>query len=158
MRPLQVLARMAQEEYARKHPDIPTGWLPNQKFKQSTANEVTKAVITFIRLSGGQAERISVTGRRVDQRHVVTDALGFKRQIGSVKWIKSSMQVGTADISATIRGRSVKIEVKVGKDRQSEKQKEYQRQVEQAGGVYLIVRSFDEFYEWWKNNDRNGND
>ncbi len=55
---------------------------------------------------------------------------------------------GTADISATINGRSVKIEIKM-KDKQSEVQREYQRRIEAAGGVYLIVRSFAEFMTWY---------
>ncbi|HJY63731.1 MAG TPA: hypothetical protein VJ455_06205 [Ignavibacteria bacterium] len=59
------------------------------------------------------------------------------------------MQPGTADISATIAGRSVKIEVKIGRDKQSQKQKEYQRQVEASGGLYFIAKSFDQFFTWY---------
>jgi hypothetical protein len=43
----------------------------------------------------------------------------------------------------------VKIEVKIGKDRQSEAQKKYQEDIERAGGVYLIARDFDSFVEWF---------
>jgi hypothetical protein len=43
----------------------------------------------------------------------------------------------------------VKIEVKVGKDRQSDAQKRYQESIERAGGVYLIARDFDSFVEWF---------
>ncbi len=39
----------------------------------------------------------------------------------------------------------VAIEVKIGKDRQSDSQKEYQRKVEKAGGIYIIIGTFDEF-------------
>jgi hypothetical protein len=55
---------------------------------------------------------------------------------------------GSADISATIRGRSVKIEVKQ-KDKQSEVQKQYQQSIEKAGGVYKIFRNFDDFIIWY---------
>jgi hypothetical protein len=55
---------------------------------------------------------------------------------------------GSADISATIRGRSVKIEVKQ-KDKQSEVQKQYQQSIEKAGGVYMIFRNFDDFIIWY---------
>jgi hypothetical protein len=41
----------------------------------------------------------------------------------------------------------VAIEVKIGKDRQSEAQKNYQAMIEKAGGIYWIVKSFDDFYE-----------
>jgi len=65
------------------------------------------------------------------------------------KWTPGQGTKGTADISATIRGRSVKIEVKYGKDRQSDDQKRYQQQIETAGGIYIIVRNMDEFIEWF---------
>jgi hypothetical protein len=59
------------------------------------------------------------------------------------------MTVGTADISATIRGRSVKIEVKIGRDRQSDAQKRYQASIEAAGGIYYIARNIDDFMQWY---------
>jgi hypothetical protein len=65
------------------------------------------------------------------------------------KWTPGQSTKGTADISATIRGRSVKIEIKYGHDRQSQVQKEYQASIERAGGVYIIVRDFDSFMVWY---------
>ena len=56
---------------------------------------------------------------------------------------------GSADISATIAGRSVKIEVKIGLDRQSEAQRRYQATVERAGGLYFIAKDFTSFIEWY---------
>jgi hypothetical protein len=58
------------------------------------------------------------------------------------------MQKGSADISATINGRSVKIEIKM-QDKQSEAQRKYQEQVELAGGKYWLVRSFDQFLTYY---------
>ena len=69
--------------------------------------------------------------------------------IGSLTWRKGGSTVGSADISATIKGRSVKIEVKIGKDRQSEAQKAYQREVEAAGGLYYIAHDFTSFVKWY---------
>jgi hypothetical protein len=71
--------------------------------------------------------------------------------VGKGKWTKSTSTSGSADISATIKGRSVKIEIKYGKDIQSDAQKKYQESIERAGGIYLIVRNFDEFIIWWEN-------
>jgi hypothetical protein len=59
------------------------------------------------------------------------------------------MQNGTADISATILGRSVKVEIKIGNDRQSEAQKNYQISIENAKGYYLIVKNFSDFFTWF---------
>jgi hypothetical protein len=148
-RPISILNDMIHKAECEKYPMIRPELLRCNSIKASKANDLTKAVIKYIQLMGGQAERISVTGRRIDQRRVVTDCMGGQREIGAVKWIKSSMQKGSADISAVIHGRSVKIEIKVGRDRQSGAQKIYQDQVERAGGTYLIVGTFDEFYEWY---------
>lgn len=100
------------------------------------ANALTRQIIRFIQSRGGQAERIAVTG--------------LLRKFGNgYKWTRTNMTVGTADISATIQGRSVKIEVKIGTDRQSDEQKRYQKQVEDAGGIYYIARTFEEFLKWY---------
>ena len=149
MKPLSTLNAMIHADMVRRYPEIPERLLPNKPIKATKANDLTKAIIKFIQLSGGQAERISVTGRRVDLRRTFTDVLGNQRQIGSVRWIKSSMQKGSADISATIAGQSVKIEIKVGRDRIRPEQESYKQQVEKAGGIYLLIHTFDEFYQWY---------
>ena len=133
-----------------KYPSIPAECLAPITHTDKTANGLTKAIIAFIQLNGGQSERINTMGRPIDRRKVYTDTVGLTRTIGSVEWIPGTGTRGSADISATINGKSVKIEVKIGADRQSEAQKEYQRNIEQAGGVYFIARCFDEFVEWYK--------
>lgn len=107
------------------------------------SNYLTKKIIEHIRRNCGQAERINNISRKVKGRY-----------------IKSNMERGTADISATIPiivnkklfGLSVKIEVKIGKDRQSVYQKAYQHTIEKTGGVYYIARDLKSFYEWYKLN------
>jgi hypothetical protein len=84
-------------------------------------------------------------GRPIDNRKQVTDVIGRTKTIGSMTWGKSTATKGSADISATIQGRSVKIEVKIGKDRQSEDQKVYQANIEKSGGQYWIAKNFDDF-------------
>lgn len=102
----------------------------------NAANALTRQIIRFIQSRGGQAERIAVTG--------------LLRKFGNgYKWTRTNMTVGTADISATIQGRSVKIEVKIGTDRQSDEQKRYKKQVEDAGGIYYIASTFEEFLKWY---------
>lgn len=128
--------------YLRKieaHPNVPKYAVPTPKYTDKTANGLTRCIIDFLKYSGCQAERISNTGRVLKQPH-------------GIKWIPGTGTKGSADISATIKGRSVKIEVKIGRDRQSDAQKEYQAVVERAGGVYYIARSWDEFIGWYKQN------
>lgn len=143
------LEAIANDEAREKFPEIPAEWLAPRKYSDKTANGLAKCIIDFIRLRGGQAERISNTGRIVDNRKTFKDVTGRSRTIGSTKWIPGAGTNGTADISATINGISVKVEVKIGRDRQSEAQKQYQRDIERAGGVYLIAKSFAEFERWF---------
>ena len=117
--PIQILNEMNQAHLRNKYPDIPPDLLYCKPMKANSANELTKAVIKFIRLSGGQAERISVTGRIINTRKTYTDILGHRKTIGSVKYISSAMKRSSADIYATIQGKSVKIEIKWGHDLQS---------------------------------------
>jgi hypothetical protein len=117
-------------------------------YSDKTANGLTRCIIDFINYSGGQAERISVTGRYIDNSKIVTDVIGRQRKIGSGQWIKSSMTKGSADVASIIPGgKTVKWEIKIGKDKQSEHQKNYQQSVERAGGYYFSVSSWDDFLD-----------
>jgi hypothetical protein len=133
-------------EYRCSLTKMEPNYVVKNKFNDNTANELTKSVIRHINLIGGQAERISNTGRYIDESRIVTDVLGNRKKIGSGKYIKGTGTNGTADISATFKGKSIKIEIKM-KDKQSEVQKEYQQAIERAGGIYFICHNFDEFLE-----------
>jgi hypothetical protein len=85
----------------------------------------------------------------IDKRETYTDVVGRVKTIGGIQRTYSTTTNGTADISATINGRSVKIEVKIRKDRQSQAQKEYQAAIERAGGIYIVAKDFKSFYEWF---------
>jgi hypothetical protein len=129
----------------------------------NSANHLTGCIMDWIRYNGGQAERINTMGRRIDNTKISKDVLGGTRLIGSVSWQKGTGTKGSADISATIPmqvngikfGVSVKIEVKYGKDRQSEDQKKYEHTINEAGGIYVIARNIDDFVEWYDENFKN---
>jgi len=140
------LIKLKMASSQAKHPNMHPDCIPRPVYSDKTANGLTKMVIDWITLNGGQAERISNMGRYIDSSKVVTNVLGQRMKIGSGKFIPGAGTNGTADISAILKGRSVKIEVKM-KDKQSDAQKKYQESVERAGGIYYIVRSFDEFIE-----------
>jgi hypothetical protein len=133
-------------EYRCSLTKMEPNYVVKNKFNDNTANELTKSVIRHINLIGGQAERISNTGRYIDESRIVTDILGNRKKIGTGKYIKGTGTNGTADISATFKGKSIKIEIKM-KDKQSESQKEYQQAIERAGGIYFICHNFDEFLD-----------
>jgi hypothetical protein len=115
----------------RKHPvAMATGYF-KARFPQVTkANGLTNMIINLLTWEGHRATRISTTGRVVNGRY-----------------IPGTTRKGTADISATIKGRSVMIEVKVGKDRPSEWQLAEQERERAAGGIYEFVRTPEEFFE-----------
>ena len=147
---IKILEAIALEKLKERYPNNP--YLPKVTYTDATTNGLTKCVIDYIKLKGFHAERVNSTGAIKDNRTTAKDVLGNVRTIGSVQWIKSTTQAGTSDISGTIKGRSVKIEIKceaTGDRYQSKAQIEYQKQIEQAGGVYLIVRTFEDFYNWF---------
>jgi hypothetical protein len=135
-----------QHAYACSRTKLPPDYVVRTKYNDSTANGLTKCVTDYINLIGGQAERISNSGRYIDESKIVTDVLGNRKKIGTGKYIKGTGTNGTADISATYKGKSIKIEIKM-KDKQSEAQKEYQQSIERAGGIYFICHNFEEFLD-----------
>jgi hypothetical protein len=146
---LIALERMANQAARRDHPNVDPKYLAPRLFQDNDTGRLTTAVIEFLRLSGHQCERIHTTGRVIDKTKTFRDVTGRTRKIGSMTWIPTTGTRGSADISATIYGLSVKIEIKQGRDSQSEVQKEYQRAVETAGGYYVVVWSFQDFFDWY---------
>ena len=144
---LKALNQLADQAKRLKYPGQP--YLVAAKYSDKTANKLTSCIISWIRLHGYQAERISITGRQIDKRQTYTDVLGHQRTIGTLKWIPTSGSRGSADISATIAGKSVKIEVKIGRDYQRPDQVKYQRDIEAAGGLYFIASTFEQFHTWY---------
>jgi hypothetical protein len=136
---LKQLARIIEQQQIRKRPLIPPHARKKPVYRDNTANELTRTVIVFIEAIGGQAERINNMGRQITK--------GLK-----TKWVYGTGKNGTADISATWAGKSIKIEVKATKgEKQSESQKQYQESIERAGGIYIVARSFDGFlHEFFK--------
>jgi hypothetical protein len=105
-------------------------WNPNP-INSKSANGLTKCIIEYIKLRhGGQAERINTQGTYDAKLKRYRATQGTK---------------GSADISAIVYGKSLKIEVKYGKDRMSPDQEKYGQAVTNAGGIYIVARSFYDF-------------
>ena len=148
---IERLKSLYKVEHFRSLPNISEQCKYVPAFSDKNANSLTKCILTWLRLSGHQVERVANMGRMIDNRKIVTDCIGRQRMIGSSRWIPGTGTNGTADLHSVIKSKAVKIEIKIGRDRQSEAQKEYQRQIETAGGIYIIVRTFDEFLQWYDN-------
>ncbi len=115
--------------------------------KVDTANGLTTFICNFLSWSGHRATRVNVSGRLIDG--IEKQPSGAK--IGVKKWIPSSTRKGTADISATIKGRSVMIEIKVKSDKPREDQLKEQIRERKAGGIYEFIKDPDEFFNLYDN-------
>ena len=102
-------------------------------YRDKTANGLTKCIIDYLNLKGYQAERILCMGVPVPVGN------------GTYTMGKTTMDLGTADVSATIKSLSIKIEIKAGNDKMSSHQWDYKRRIEKAGGIYIIARTFPQF-------------
>lgn len=130
---LKELSKLANELKAEKHPDVPSFALVKKAFKDATANELTKTIIfDMYWVREGLAYRIN-NGAIYDT----------KRQV----YRKGVQRKGIPDIIGIINGRFIGIEVKIGRDRQSADQKEVEREINEAGGVYFIAKSYDDYLE-----------
>lgn len=136
---MKELIELHREYIMKNFPTLPEHAIPKYKNNDRTTNGLTKCIVDFLKFNGWQAERISTTGRWIQDK----DEHGWKKPTG--KWITGSGTRGSADISATIKGRSVKIEIKRGRDKQSEAQKKYEQQITDAGGEYWLIYSYNEF-------------
>lgn len=99
-------------------------------FSDENANELTKSIVAHIYCHGGFAARINSMGT-------------YKQNEG--RYIKSGSRNGMADVNACISGRHIQIEVKFGHDKPRPAQLQVQKEVENAGGVYLFVKTFDDY-------------
>jgi len=140
MKPIQILQELAKADNQKRHPDFPDDYRPAKKYQTSTANGLTKAVVDFLNFSGHWATRINNQGTWVKD----------KWSKGGGYYRPSTQAKGIADIDSLIKGRKVAIEIKIGADRQSEAQKEFQAKLERAGGHYWIVKDFDQFHELYR--------
>ena len=120
------------------------------KYKRpSKASQLETIIVDYVTLLGHQASKITTSGTFVDNTKVVKDVLGHSRTVGSKKYIPGNSTKGVADIICTIYGLKADVEIKFSKgDKQRDTQKEYQTRVEKAGGTYVIIKSFESFYEW----------
>jgi hypothetical protein len=157
MTALNHLKQLIKEDQAKKYPNVPDRCRTINTFETMKPEKREKKRIEFfLNLTGNYASIIENRGQRIDKRKTFTDSIGQTKTIGSVDWIGSGMRKGIADIKAIIHGKPYDIELKrvyaKGKDKQSQYQIEEQERIEKAGGNYIIVESFEHFFDLYKNN------
>lgn len=129
------LEQFTFESLRAKYRNVPAYALPRPKYKTSTANGLTQAIVKYLNLKGHFASRTSSAGRYIESQK---------------KWIPGTTRKGYPDITSTINGRAVFIEVKVGRDKMSDVQHRVRKEIEASGGLYHIARDFDEFVNWYE--------
>ncbi|MES2734306.1 MAG: hypothetical protein V4714_21340 [Bacteroidota bacterium] len=133
MNALHILTQLHTEHNRKQYPSVPAYALPKKRYSDITANGLTACIIDYIHFSGGYAARINTQGQWNEKLN---------------QWTKGQTAVGTADIHACLNGMHLSIEVKIGRDKQSEAQKRTQKKVQDAGGAYYLATDFQGFYEW----------
>lgn len=114
------------------------------------ANLLTRLVILKLKQLGCFAERTGNTGTyRQGKQYTALNGY-LTREKGM--YVRGQGTNGTSDIKAIIKGQFVAIEIKYKKDRMSEAQKKYKKEVEQAGGIYLIVSHMKDLLNLLSNN------
>jgi hypothetical protein len=126
------LEQLANDEARQLHPTNPH--LAPRTFRDDSANGLTACIVKYITLLGGFASRINNGGN-------------YNTKLR--RFIPGTSRRGLADIMATYRGKSLHIEVKAGKDRQSEAQRKIEAEVIRSGGFYYLARDFESFRNWF---------
>lgn len=131
------------QHHAREYPNAyrdfgaPTIIFPDIR----KANGLTRFILNFLQWSGHRATRINTQGQFMQEKYNGrTVSTGFRT---------STTRRGTADISATIQGRSVMLEIKIGRDSASKYQLAEQARERASGGVYEFIGDPEEFILWY---------
>lgn len=159
MTALEHLSQLAIQDNQRR---FPLSWDGSRsltyfkpKYSDKTEKGLKKCIEDFCEFTGHFAESIQNKGTRIDERQVVENVIGQMKTIGRVRWNYSSQTKGTSDMQASIRPKDSKyavkvaIEIKLPGDRMRPAQLEYKKKIEDSGGVYITVSSFEDFLNWF---------
>lgn len=142
---LGVMDKIYREQQA---PSMNPNYIIETKFKETCANDIEKAIEKFAIMAGFLAERTKTVGRKMPAK-VIQTAHGTLT-VSKEKFVTSTSRKGSSDMKLLIPEIGyVACEIKYGKDTQKDNQKEYQRDVEKNGGIYIIVKTFEEFLVWY---------
>ena len=116
----------------------------------SGAPSLEKTIANYMKYVGHQCSKITTSGRYVAGKKTIgtSSSFGTTQSANTGHYIPGGSTKGVADLIATVYGLKWDIEVKFSKgDKQRDTQIEYQKTVENAGGFYSIVKTFQDFIE-----------
>ena len=134
-----------------KHPSITPEQDSFEHYDKTdtTANGLSNCIKDFLKYEGWIAERISVQGQARTE-HYVDGLTGRKmNKVKGIKFTKSAMTKGSSDNHATIMGKPVKWEIKIGKDKASEYQKLYTERQRIAGAEAHFITCLTDFFGYY---------
>jgi hypothetical protein len=141
MTALQHLRDLHCQQVRAKYPGLPEVAVTPGKYSDTTANGLTKCIVSYIGFMGGWATRVTSTGQMRPTGK--TEMSG-----GRLKWIPGTTKRGTPDVMGVLNGKQLSIEVKIGRDRLSPAQTEVMNSINAGGGYYFIARDFETFFQW----------
>lgn len=119
-------------EWKYRASSIPVQCRFKRSFRDDTANGLARCIEAWAKIHGAFYQRQNSQGQ-YDSRLKM--------------WRKSGTTKGIADVQVTSKGRTFNFEIKIGRDRQSEVQKEVERKIRTAGGHYAIIHCYDDFLQ-----------
>jgi len=147
---LQTLISLHNQYQVKRYPTTPKHALPPAKYSDTTSNGLTKCIVDFCMfiqvLHGVQvvAWRQGNEGR-YRPGAVVHNVMGKAIQLPG-KWLPG-LNNGIGDVTILLSGKFISVEIKIRKDKQKEDQESFEAKVDRAGGIYLQVKTFQDFYD-----------
>lgn len=127
------LEQLLYEEDLHRHPSMKPEHMARRKHRDDTAGGLTQCIIAYAKLTGA-------FGSRLNNQGVYRNG----------KYTRSTARRGLPDIFITISGgRSVFVEVKVGRDKMSVHQEAVRDEQKRAGGLYFVAHDFESFKNWF---------
>lgn len=116
-------------------------YLSKKKKKGTPANDLTDAVIKYVKLNGGSARRISYGVRILES--------GQKISTGMRKGMEDVTCTMPVRVRGSVFGITVAAEIKWDKDKLSEYQEKRRDELMKCGGYYIETKSIDQFMKDW---------
>ena len=159
MTPKQLYEEKRLKWYAANRPHaVASNLVPAVKFpKVETANGLTTYCIDILNWDGHHAERtnnMGVARKKSHQRFDIFTGKTYEVTTG-IEYTKGGGVNGTTDIKGHFISPNHKfpipiyIEIKAGKDRVSDDQKEYEQKVTSTGALHCYVRKPEDFVSFY---------
>lgn len=137
--------------YADKH------YAPPKTPKYSTANGLTQVVVNTLLWLCHHGERTNTMGVPVKKYRTKFNIFSGKTEMleNGIEWRKGSGTKGSSDIKGHVNNPRhqfpipIYVEVKIGRDKMSEAQEKYEKQVTKSGALYCIVKTPEDWFAFY---------